>query len=607
MKKLVLGIMLVACTALVFGQSVVKQNFKLSSNDRPMKLSTEMPNGMKGTGTDNNGFETWNNTLGFAGLGEMPNGWLMITGNPAAQKSNTAQAGQYAIHVESGVITNPVLQITDSLIGGTAFIGAFTGSALAQGEPFTQNLTSIDGYVRGNLLGQDTAVFVCQIWNGAQQAEVALGLMLWGGDELSANWTPFTLTLEYEVGAPAPDSIVMFMSSTGYGLFQGFNIGTLTAGSWVEFDSFTYNVETPTTPVAAVNPMAWAAGAVMVGENATSPTFTLTNNGSGTLTVSNATALSAPWSTTFSAGAVSLGAGETYTFTFGFAPTVAGAANQAFVLTTNGGNLTINLSGTGAEGCGDVTTYPYFEGFEGLTEFYCWETQYNTGADGGINGNNLIDPPTNNTWFVCQPSSFGGNGADYINTGTRSAAIGYTAPEFNWLISPNFVLPATPKELRFYMWYFQDATYNTNFYVNIYSNGTWTPALTYTSGTPTNEFEEVVTVDLTAYANQTIKIAFVYEYTDGYQLAIDDITVGNPVGIGSEIANTINVYPNPANNVITITNAENTSITVINILGKVVAKVDNASANQNIDISNLSQGTYFVNVDGNIFKLNVVK
>jgi len=69
MKKLVLGIMLVACTALVFGQSVVKQNFKLSFNDRPMKLSTEMPNGMKGTGTDNNGFETWNNTLGFAGLG----------------------------------------------------------------------------------------------------------------------------------------------------------------------------------------------------------------------------------------------------------------------------------------------------------------------------------------------------------------------------------------------------------------------------------------------------------------------------------------------------------------------------------------------------------
>jgi hypothetical protein len=43
------------------------------------------------------------------------------------------------------------------------------------------------------------------------------------------------------------------------------------------------------------------------------------------------------------------------------------------------------------------------------------------------------------------------------------------------------------------------------------------------------------------------------------------------------------------------------------MLGEVVANVNNASSNQNIDISKLANGTYFVKVDGEVFKINVVK
>ncbi|MDI9535712.1 MAG: T9SS type A sorting domain-containing protein, partial [Bacteroidota bacterium] len=67
------------------------------------------------------------------------------------------------------------------------------------------------------------------------------------------------------------------------------------------------------------------------------------------------------------------------------------------------------------------------------------------------------------------------------------------------------------------------------------------------------------------------------------------------------------VYPNPANDFVTVANAENANIVIVNMLGEVVANVNNASSNQNIDISKLANGTYFVKVDGEVFKINVVK
>ncbi|HOE39484.1 MAG TPA: T9SS type A sorting domain-containing protein [Bacteroidales bacterium] len=77
--------------------------------------------------------------------------------------------------------------------------------------------------------------------------------------------------------------------------------------------------------------------------------------------------------------------------------------------------------------------------------------------------------------------------------------------------------------------------------------------------------------------------------------------------LNENIAKAISVYPNPANNVLNVANAENANIVIVNMLGEVVANVNNASSNQNIDISKLANGTYFVKVDGEVFKINVVK
>lgn len=83
-------------------------------------------------------------------------------------------------------------------------------------------------------------------------------------------------------------------------------------------------------------------------------------------------------------------------------------------------------------------------------------------------------------------------------------------------------------------------------------------------------------------------------------------TVGS-VGIDVNEVAAISVYPNPANNVITVANAENKDILVLNILGEVVAAISNATSNQTINISKLSAGTYFVKVNFEVFKINVIK
>ncbi|MBQ5458092.1 MAG: T9SS type A sorting domain-containing protein, partial [Bacteroidales bacterium] len=73
------------------------------------------------------------------------------------------------------------------------------------------------------------------------------------------------------------------------------------------------------------------------------------------------------------------------------------------------------------------------------------------------------------------------------------------------------------------------------------------------------------------------------------------------------IAEAIEVYPNPTSSMVTIANAEGKDIIVVNSLGQVVASIENAAANQTIDVSNFANGTYFVKVDAEVVKLNVVK
>ena len=179
-----------------------------------------------------------------------------------------------------------------------------------------------------------------------------------------------------------------------------------------------------------------------------------------------------------------------------------------------------------------------------------WDVKYNTLVDGGLNGANLIDPPTSDTWF----GNTGSNpdfGTDYIRTGDNSALIPYWAENFNWLISPEMQLDYDDYSLKFWLW-FNTSSYETKFHVLV-GDGTkgWVSILDYDRIAPDNFFDSEIELDLSSYHNQTIRIAFVYEYTYGYEVALDDITITSPTGIDNfsiPITTTLaQNYPNPFN------------------------------------------------------------
>lgn len=71
---------------------------------------------------------------------------------------------------------------------------------------------------------------------------------------------------------------------------------------------------------------------------------------------------------------------------------------------------------------------------------------------------------------------------------------------------------------------------------------------------------------------------------------------GSTIGIQENANNTLSVYPNPAKNVITVSNAAGAQISIYNLAGQQVANVNAASANQVINVANLSEGLYVIRV-----------
>jgi predicted extracellular nuclease len=111
--------------------------------------------------------------------------------------------------------------------------------------------------------------------------------------------------------------------------------------------------------------------------------------------------------------------------------------------------------------------------------------------------------------------------------------------------------------------------------------------------------------------NKYYRVAGVVEYSYGaYYVnypSVNDIVANCNLAVDEIDENTIEVYPNPTTGMLNIANAEGKSIVVINTLGQVVAHIDNAAENQTIDMSGLCEGTYFVKVDGNVVKVNMIR
>ncbi len=376
-----------------------------------------------------------------------------------------------------------------------------------------------------------------------------------------------------------------------------------------------------TEPHAELNPTSWNAGNVEINGSSTSGTFTLTNTGSGTLTVTNITGLNAPFTSTFTAGDVSLATDASYTFTFDFNPTAEGAFTNTVQIETNGGNLTIELSGNGTapitgnmDGGFENNVNDFDLTFAGWVQHDedgqpTYGIQDVTFTNSGYTGSFIAFNPSQ-----AQPSQladippFEG---DRLGACFDAIPNGSVTANNDWLITPQsevIVAGATFKA---------QVRSNTDQYglerYAIWVSTTNTDIASFTKISEGSYVEApiewtAIEYDLSAYAGSQIYVAVQCVSADAFVFFIDNIMIDNTnININDKVMNSISIYPNPANNVLTVANAESSNIRIFNMLGEEVANINNESSNQTIDISSLANGTYFVKVGAKTFKFNVVK
>jgi hypothetical protein len=187
----------------------------------------------------------------------------------------------------------------------------------------------------------------------------------------------------------------------------------------------------------------------------------------------------------------------------------------------------------------------------------------------------------------------------YPSAYTSSGFQGTSLDQNNYLISPAFT-PVAGSTLSFYCMSFNGTQYPDAIMVKLSTGGTsegdFSTTLMPLTTVSWSEWTEQ-TVDLSAYAGQNVRIAFVHQSNDMFGLLLDEVTVtGGQTGI-AENNNSISIYPNPATSVLNVEAEGFSTIEMVNVLGQVVYSA-NATSNMQINVSNLDNGVYFVRLNG---------
>lgn len=384
-------------------------------------------------------------------------------------------------------------------------------------------------------------------------------------------------------------------STIAGGAFCYLNGTTITLGGCAQGAKiFAYDITPAPVPTANCTPLSWDAGNVIVGNFVTSGTFTLSNTGLDTLTCSGITGVSAPFTCSLVPASVSLSGSQTYTFNFTYTPTVAGTDNQTAIISTNGGNISISLTGTGIV-CNTINTFPFTESFDGLNfPPSCWTIN---DADGDTYNWETRDST------VGWPSHSGAKCA--VSASWQTVAL---TPD-NYLITPQLNINSPNFSLKFWVSSQDPAWANEHYSVMVSTTGNAPADFTEVfNETLVDSIWHQNTVSLAAYNGQNIYIAFRHwNVTDMYYVNLDDILIDNITNVSNNDIQDVNIYPNPAKNTLYVSNLSNQIVEIYNLTGEVVL-----ISNKNVvDISKLSQGSYFVKVitDSKVItqKINIVR
>ena len=189
--------------------------------------------------------------------------------------------------------------------------------------------------------------------------------------------------------------------------------------------------------------------------------------------------------------------------------------------------------------------------------------------------------------------------------GVPSTSGGATANN-DWLITPVLTLGTSANTLTFWVKALSP-NFTESYKVGVYTgSGNPTSAANFTivssPATLTAPYAawQQVTINLDAYAGQTIRVGFQYMSSDQYMFMLDDVKV-TAMGVlatneVSSKAKTTNFYPNPTKGEINIkTDKKVKVISVVDMTGRSVTKTESERA----DISSLPKGTYIIKAEFN--------
>ncbi len=283
--------------------------------------------------------------------------------------------------------------------------------------------------------------------------------------------------------------------------------------------------------------------------------------------------------TTFAATATLPAAGGTLYVRYN--PTAEGTQNGTVTLTSGTANATIAVTGAAID-CSAPLSLPFTEDFEEELS-QCWQ---NIDRDGD-----------GYSWQPYSDENYAHTGDGFYLSASYDNDFGALTPD-NWLITPTITIPAQGATLKWF-----DAPMDPDYFEEHYQ------VKVSTSGYDVNNFTTVFdvtldgsdyverTVSLAQFAGQNVNIAFVHNnITDIFILKIDDISITEGVGV-EDLRNSLNIYPNPASSIINVNAGGNIeSIRIVNMAGQCVYSASENDSNATVNISNLSNGMYFMEV-----------
>lgn len=182
----------------------------------------------------NLGFENWSS----GALGNYPTGFPALG---STENDSDPYEGNSALRLE----VYEEAFISDTLAAAAS--GEFVGNSdIAIGVPYTECPDSLTGYVRHDLLNQDTAGIMAMVWSGNDT--MATAEIFFDGEE--TDWTRFSMAFQPSgCNGMTPDSIGILITAEMVGLDQYLpgveDRGTQSEGSIFEVDGL--SIDTMTT------------------------------------------------------------------------------------------------------------------------------------------------------------------------------------------------------------------------------------------------------------------------------------------------------------------------------------------------------------------------